>query len=320
MEIGGYMEFESYNHPMLHSDGIKLNCGRNCLAYLIRIQQIKKIALPYFMCDSVRNVCEKYGVTIRWYHVDLSFRPERMELEEDEWLYLMNYYGQMTPEQIRAYVGAYQRVIVDNTQAYFAEPISGTDTIYTCRKFFGVPDGAILYTNGELPQMELEVDESFERMHFLMGRFERSASEFYQESVSNNQLFEEAPIKKMSRLTENLLHGIDYDYVKKRRTENYAHLYERLAALNHLHLRLVEGAFSYPLLLEHGAEVRKYLIDRKIFVPTLWPNVLQEVPCHALEYQMAENILPIPCDQRYTVENMEYIVRLITNDERAVCN
>lgn len=53
-EIGGYIEFETYHGSMLHSDGILLNCGRNCLAYLICARQIKnKDALFYVQfCDS----------------------------------------------------------------------------------------------------------------------------------------------------------------------------------------------------------------------------------------------------------------------------
>ncbi|MDO0824289.1 hypothetical protein [Desulfosporosinus nitroreducens] len=310
-EIGGYIEFETYYHQMLHSDGIKLNCGRNCLAYLILARHIKKITLPYFMCDSVRDVCKKYGVVVRYYHVDSAFLPEQIELVDDEWLYLMNYYGQMTIEQIKTYVGKYKRVIVDYAHAYFEEPVPKIDTIYTCRKFFGVSDGAILYTNAEEPQIEIEKDESYERMRFLMGRFERSASEFYSESVSNNHIFVDAPIKKMSKLTCNLLHGIDYKRVKKRRTENFAYLAEHLENVNQLNLRRVEGAFAYPLMLLDGAEIRKQLIASKIFISILWPNVLQELPEDALEYQMVNNILPIPCDQRYSVADMEYVVDLI---------
>ena len=94
------------------------------------------------------------------------------------------------------------------------------DTLYTCRKYFGVADGAILYTDTELDR-EISQDVSFERMHFLLGRYERSANEFYSEYVANNKLFATEPIKQMSHLTKNLLHGIDYNSVAKRRQDNF---------------------------------------------------------------------------------------------------
>lgn len=83
-------------------------------------------------------------------------------------------------------------VIVDNAQAYFQDPLPGIDTLYTCRKFFGVPDGAILYTDKFIKIKQK--DESYKRMNFLLGRFERTAGEFYQEYVDNNRLFKVEPI------------------------------------------------------------------------------------------------------------------------------
>ena len=35
-EIGSYIELDTYTGFMLHEDGMKLNCGRNALAYLVR--------------------------------------------------------------------------------------------------------------------------------------------------------------------------------------------------------------------------------------------------------------------------------------------
>ena len=306
-EYGGYIELDTYRLPMLHEGAVALNCGRNCLAYLIEAKRIKRIKLPYFMCDSVYEVCKKYGVEIALYHIDEYFKPVEITLDDDEWLYLMNYYGQLTREYFTELKQKYNRVIVDNAQAYFDMPIGNTDTLYTCRKFFGVADGAFLYTEKKLPN-ELPVDESYERMHYLLGRFERTASEFYGESAANNHLFANEPIKQMSKLTTNLLHGIDYEFVKQRRTENFMLYHENLNSINQLKLREVEGAFAYPLMIEYGAAVRKALQQKKIYIPTLWPNVLNDMAVDSWEYRCAEDILPLPVDQRYGAEDVEYII------------
>ena len=55
-EIGGYIELDTYTSPMLHNDGIKLNCGRNAFAYILKAKNIKKIYFPKFMCDSNEKV------------------------------------------------------------------------------------------------------------------------------------------------------------------------------------------------------------------------------------------------------------------------
>lgn len=312
MEIGGYIEFEHYNRPMLHENAIKLNCGRNALAYLIEAKAIKRIVMPLFMCDSCDAVFKRYNVQVRYYSIGLDFKPKGIQLEENEWLYVVNFYGQLSNEYLGSLKDKFSRLIVDNAQAYFQMPIHGVDTLYTCRKFFGVADGAILYTNKQI-ERELSIDESFERMGFLLGRFERSASEFYSDYVKNNHIFNEEPIKIMSKLTENLLRGIDYEEVKQKRSKNFAYLHEKLKTVNKLQLACPEGAFMYPLYIENGAEIRKRLQEKKIFVPTLWPAVLKRCNEDQLEYDMAKDILPLSVDQRYTQIELEQIIKEFLN-------
>lgn len=61
----------------------------------------------------------------------------------------------------------------------------------------------------------------------------------------------------MSKLTENLLHGINYEIVRKKRTENFAYLDMKLSKLNELNLNVTDGAFMYPFYIENGSEIRK---------------------------------------------------------------
>lgn len=309
-EIGGYIEFEKFRLPMLHENAIGLNCGRNALAYLIETKNITKIHMPKFMCDSCDGVFEKYGVSVQYYSIDRRFEPVGVEMRSDEWLYVVNYYGQLSDEKLKGLKDRYGRIIIDNAQAYFREPIPGIDTIYTCRKFFGVADGAFLYSD-KLLDRELVQDESFERMHFLLGRFERTASEFYGEYVTNNNFFVNEPLKRMSKMTENLLHGIDYEFVKNRRTKNFRILNDEFEKINKLSLCVPEGAFMYPLYTDNGAVVRKQLQMEKVYIPTLWPAVFNVCEESEAEYDMAANILPIPVDQRYDADDMKYIIKKI---------
>lgn len=311
-EIGGYIELDTCRHAMLHEDAILLNCGRNALAYLLEARSIKKLYLPYFLCDSVANVCKKYGVEVAFYHIGENWLPKDLVIDEDTWLYIVNFYGQITREDLARLAAAYRNIIIDNAQAYFDAPLANVDTLYTCRKFFGVSDGAVLYTNSKL-ERSLEIDESFNRIHYVLGRYERTASEFYEEAAKNNDIFDNEGIKDMSKLTKNLLRSIDYEYVKQIRTNNFAYLHEKLREVNKLNVRLIEGAFMYPLLIDDGMKIRKQLQQMKIYIPTLWPNVLKECEPDTLEYKFAADILPLPIDQRYGIEDIEYMCKLITN-------
>lgn len=303
-EIGGYLELDTYRLPMMHEKAIPLNCGRNCLAYLIRKKHIKKILLPKFLCASVADVCKREGAEIIYYSIDRNFRP--LVNSTDDWVYIVNYYGQLTNDYIKSLKRLFPNIIVDNVQSYFQEPIEGIDTIYTCRKFFGVTDGAFLYTDST--EDVLVVDESFERMNYLLGRFERTASSFYNEYLLEEEKICEWDVKKMSKLTDNLLRGIDYEMVKRKRNNNFLYLHDMLKKLNKLDLSTPDGAFMYPLYIDNGAEIRKRLQAIKIFIPTLWPDVFNLCEDSELEFDLAQNILPVPVDQRYTLEDMEYMV------------
>lgn len=75
IEIGGYMEMETFRGSEYHTDALRLNSGRHCLEYILRARNIKKIYLPYFLCASVRKICEKCQTEYEFYHIDAKFNP-----------------------------------------------------------------------------------------------------------------------------------------------------------------------------------------------------------------------------------------------------
>lgn len=133
-------------------------------------------------------------------------------------------------------------------------------------------------------------------MIYIMGRFERNASEFYGLYDKNNSLFNDEPIKPMSKLTENILHGIDYGYVSRCRRENFAYIHEKLKNINKFNLIIPDGPFMYPLYIEGGMGIRKILQAKKIYVPTLWLDVFTVTKEGDVEHQMVADILPLPVD------------------------
>ena len=308
-EIGGYFGLEQLISKEFYKNLIPLNTGRNALLYILRARNIKKLYIPYYLCNSVGDMCKKNGYNVEFYRIASDFLPIfSRTLSEDEYIYIVNYYGQLTNEIIAALKLKYGQIILDNTQAFFQEPITGVDTIYTCRKFFGTPDGAYLSTNRKL-EGKLDVDVSHNRMNHLMGRYEGIASDYYNDFKKNEESFEEEPLKEMSKLTHNILGAIDYEKTYQMREINYNYLENELSKHNILELITPQGAFAYPFYVENGIDVRNVLAKSKIYIPMLWPNVMAGVPEGSVEYKYAANILPIPCDQRYGTEDMKWIIR-----------
>lgn len=307
-EIGGYFQLDQLIDKPYHENLVELNTGRNALLYLVKAKKINKIYLPYFLCNSVSDLLIKQGIKFEYYHIGKNFSPIFEEkLKKDEYLYIVNYYGQITEDVINKFKRAYKNIILDNTQSFFQKPISGVDAIYSCRKYFGVPDGAYLSTNAYLDEI-LEEDQSSSRMKHILGRFEGQASDYYNDFKKNDEAFKELPIRIMSQLTRNILGAIDYEKVIESRNKNFEYLRNRLADINILDIKLPYGPFAYPYYVKNGIEIRKKLAEKKIYIPILWPNVLKEKLEDSVEYDYAANILPLPCDQRYGIDDMSYLV------------
>lgn len=311
-EIGGYFGLEQFEGNAMYSDLVAVNSARNAVAHLIAAKGIKKIYLPYYLCNSIAQVCKREGCAYEYYNIGSDFRPIfDKNLGCNEYLYVVNYFGQLEDEEILNLQQKHNRIICDNVQAFFAPPLDGVDTVYSCRKFFGVPDGGYLSTDAP-PVDALEREASAERMSHILGRYEScNAALYYDDFKANDAKFEEICLRRMSLITENILRAVDYNKVKAIREENFSVLDRALCHLNKLKPKLPRGPYAYPFYCENGLEARKKLAKQNIYIATLWPEVKSTGP--ALERDLAENILPLPCDQRYGREDMERICNEILN-------
>lgn len=311
-EIGGFLELEHFYRGEYHT-GLKLNCVRNAIALTMYEYGYQHLWIPFYLCDSVKNALKKFGFQYSYYSINEQFIPLLNHVcSESEAVLIVNFFGQLNPGNLSLLKEKYKNIIVDNTHAFFTSPVPGLDTVYTCRKFFGVPDGAYLYLNAPSKLYDsLCTDYSSNRMEHLLGRFESSASQYYSVFSVNDHSLSNEPIKKMSSITSNILNAIDYTAVQKRRQNNFDYLNNILSPFNLLNIKNSAGLYMYPLLLRNSAWIRARLIEEKIYIPTLWPNVLEECEKNTLEYNFANNLLLLPIDQRYSDDDMHYIFKYL---------
>ncbi len=309
-EIGGYFGLEHFSGREYHEGLLALNSGRNALLYLLRARKIEKLYIPYFLCDSVSALCDRYGYAYEYYRIAPDFTPVfPRRCEGGEYLYIVNFFGKFDAAQAAAWQAEYGNIIFDNVHAFFQRPAAGIDTLYSCRKFFGVPDGAYLATDAKLEE-EIPVDVSMDRMRHVLGRLEGCATDYYADFKASDEAFDRMPLAQMSKLTRNILGAVDYEAVRRKRNENFQILAHALGEKNPLKLRLPEGAYAYPFYCENGMALKRRLAQQKIFVPTLWPNVLSWEG--TMEKDYAENILSLPCDQRYGEAQMQRILQALS--------
>jgi hypothetical protein len=317
MAIGGYFELELQQGEHYHKKALRLNTARNCLEYVLRARQYKKIYIPYYTCEVILEPIQKLNIDYEFYSIDQKLEPiKEYKLSKDEAFLYTNYFG-LKQNAVVSLSGCYGiNLIVDNSQAFFADPIDRIDTFYSARKFFGVPDGAYLYTDTFFDE-DFEQDISYERMEHLLKRIDIGTEAGYVDFQRNDDLLINQPIKKMSNLTEKILKSIDYDKVKRDRQQNYKYLHNHLKDKNSLSLICNEDdvPMVYPFLAEMS-NLKQKLISEKIFVATYWPNVLEWCSEIEFEYILVKNIISLPIDQRWNECDMQQIIHVIENDEK----
>ncbi len=317
--IGGYFELADYEEGGLfpHQNGVLLNTGRNALEYIIRsIGIVKQIYLPYYTCEVVLEPIEKLRVPYTFYHINQQFEiVDDIQPKQGEYIIANNYFG-IKDAYIQQLAERYgDHLIVDCAQAFFAKPIPGKKAFYSARKYVGVADGGVAYL-GNLPTDSIELDEiehSSEHDSHLLLRKQFGAEAGFVEYQANEKKLDNQPIRWMSTSTKRILDHIDYDKVIVRRQNNFQYLHDSLGEENRLSFPEMDSSLCpmvYPLMVSNGMLLREKLIENKVFVARYWSNV-ENKEGFETECDMAENIVPIPCDQRYGEIEMNRIINLI---------
>ncbi|MBX2905403.1 MAG: hypothetical protein KF744_05155 [Taibaiella sp.] len=307
-ELGGYLELELGNRNSEYHRGlVRLNTGRNALEYILRAHNYKKLYLPHYHCSALITPLERLGLPYELYHIDYNFEFSDIVVGADEAILYINFFG-LKDDYIATLVGKYPNLIVDNAHSFFSPVHSGVDTFYSCRKFFGVPDGAYVAATKH-PVMDVQEDTSYARYEHLVGRRDEGATAHYGFYKHIENEFANEPVKLMSRSTQQVMENIDYDSAKARRSANYAHLHKALGNRNRLTLPSESMGMSYPLLA--SIEMLHKLIEQKVYIGVYWPNVIRDMPNDTVEHDLALNLLSLPIDQRYDIADMDEIIKRI---------
>lgn len=318
-DIGGFfgLELPEYgNFPQWHPGrGMAVNSGRRALEYILRhLGDVRRVHVPLYTCPTALEPMERLQAPTVFYRIDECLELEKLpELGEGEYLLYTNYFG-VKEKYVDLLASRYGgRLIVDNALALYSAPRSGACALYSPRKFSGLPDGgvAVMGARGSLPEPE-EQDRSLPEASFLLEWLEHGPEGASVACERNEERLRNTPLRRMSRLTERLIGGIDYERARLRRMENFRFLHERLGALNRLPVDLdsVSGPFCYPFWTAFP-ELRNALIDERILVPLLWPEVLEQAPADSLERKLALHLLPLPVDQRCGRQDMERVARTV---------
>lgn len=308
-EIGGYFELENINTKQAIK-GIMLNTARNALRYIVQVYNIKEIFAPYYTCPVVWHALEQEKVKINFYNINTNLEIADQNIPKNAFILVNNYFG-IKGKYIKKLAKEYPYLIVDDAQSFYA-PKKALAHFKSPRKFFGLPDGGIAQTSKKLSKI-LPKGISYTRLEHLLLRSDlEQAAKGYLIFKQNEELLQGLPIEEMSNLTQKLLNNCNFKKAKQIRLNNFKFLHKELKSKNLLKIDLdiTDVPMVYPFLFEQK-NLRNKLIKNKIYIAKYWPDIELNDGIGEDEIFLQNNLLPLPLDQRYALNDMQRVVNII---------
>lgn len=309
-EIGGYLEFSLPNLGQFpYPQSKKYGSARSAFFDLLDQNDIKKIWMPKFICNSMLEPLFLLDINIQYYDLTKDFYPKLPNtLKEDEYLFYVNYFGLCTSVQ-KKLLNNYpnENIIFDHSQAFFVEPFECFGTIYSLRKFLPVAEGGLLISNAvDTPDYhDRNVEDMLQQYEHVFTRRLLHSAHAYETFKKNESSLNNCVPKNISGITKDLMECFDYKTIKLKRLENFKFLHDQLKSINQLKINIneVESPLTYPLLLDK--KISNELISHNVFTPTYWLDSLPRLTVDSFEYRMTSYTTHLICDQRYSQQEMQ---------------
>ena len=308
--IGGFFELELPSDGFIyHSEAIGFSTGRACLGVFIEQVRPTKVFVPYYTCDATYHPFQLRQIPLAFYEINAALEPLSLpELKEGEYFLYTNYFGVKEDYTLalRDHYGV--KLLVDNTHCFFQKGYPGNWSFTSARKHFGIPDGAYLYP-GSTMEMTFSPFEGISILPYLNRLMGNQSLAFQQYQEYEASL--DCDIHGISVYSERMLKAVDFEKVRKKRSDNFNYLQESLKDQNRLGIMTSHSPFCYPLwpkkTIKHGD-----FYQNQIYVPSYWKEILNRVNIeNSFSVGFSSQLLPLPIDHRYGKQDMDRMVEIV---------
>ena len=297
--------------------GLAFANATSALAALVRAQAPGRVWFPGYVCAEFAEAAPE--AARRFYAVGEDLGPEVATLQPGpgDLVVGVNYFGRASAGW-RGLVAAHPQVtfVEDCAQALdTGQGAWGQWRLYSPRKLAGIPDGGLLVPVGDaaLPPAPVAppVAAVQAALAAKLARMEHPMDNALWHPMNQTQEAAHAVSgQAMSELSRRLLGLVDVAAVSERRHANYrvlARALGRWAVLGEDDPGFVP--FGFPVRLEQGRRdaVAQALYAQGIFPAVHWRD-LPGVPS-ARDRARADTWLTLPCDQRWSEEDMARMAR-----------
>lgn len=335
MEIGSNFELEASNLRraddnifayLADYNTIYTDSGRSAIRLLGGYMD-GVVLLPSYICESVVSPCTG---KIEYYKIAPDFSIDLEDLKNKltdrvTVVYIMHYFGALQPKETLTEIKRLQAelhfvIVEDTTHSIFTSVHTiGDYCICSLRKWFAVPDGAVLYSKHSLDGIGAKAPAQKNVWKRLQAMLLKHA--YLYDGVECNRLYRDifdetehaldvqSEIYRMSNVSFSLLSCYSVQDMISARRKNFDVLYEGLGGMG-LHMVLPHEdivPLVFPVMTEDRNALRSFLIEKQIYCAVHWPmpeDFTEEV-------KRSDHMISLPLDQRYGKEHMQYMIRCI---------
>ena len=333
-EIGS--EFWIADDPLVNTserDGIYVLSGRTAIDLIIMDiksrRKVSNVYMPSYCCDSMITPFLYHNIRVDFY--DMSFDGKlNYALDTDknvDILCVSNYFGYentLSDELIHHFKENGTVVLYDRTHSYLmGEEIRDADyTFVSLRKWMGVVTGAKvegLTTPVNLqvcPYSDVKALAMRDKYRYLCGDLTANKTAFLDAFAQfGHELEGNYHNYGMDDLSYALYKAEDWGRMRERRRTNAAFIHENLSVDFLGELSDEACPMFVPVIFKSHdlrEKVRKTLIEKQIYCPAHWPKNRLVTPEMKVNH-LFDCELSLICDQRYGLEEMDFIVKKIQN-------
>lgn len=316
-EWGGCLPTERFTSALAQYNGfdaLGFNTGRSAIYAAVLTLEAKRVWLPAWLCPTVREFLLAQGTEVLEYHIDSCFQPliRDSELRPTDSVVWTNWLGCVPREHRHRVIARFgARLIIDNCHACFDAPEPLALNVYALRKVVGVPHGAFLVGMDLSEEVLPHEVETLEGARFLeISEAEGSNAAYaahgaYSEKIGGHYA-------RMHPLVTQALAGLSWERIVLTRRRNLAILARAFPEFIAPNMDITCGMpIWYPFYVTDDAGLRERLVESHVWVPRLWKRVLAMPDATPTELAMAQWLMPLPMDQRYSEEDMHALVRTV---------
>ena len=316
--------------PEMPGDVKYLLAGRTALEFIIRDiiakQDIKSVLMPSYCCHTMIMPFKLHDIDVRFYDVyyDHGLRVELPEQKDNEIFYYIKYFGY---EALQGDAGVHEITIEDQTHSWMNGIASKADYTFVSYKKWTNISGLSKAKKKrgkfiDAPLIEFRAfDELREKAYNLKKQYiERGVGDksvFLDAFDRAEELIETdyCGYGPSQRSLERLLE-FDPKLIREERRRNAEYLIDELKQIPQVQVIYAsvgdnDVPLFVPILVQERNELRRYLIQRKIFLPVHWPFSDHHTGISRRARQLYDHELSVICDQRYGLDDMQRIVLAI---------